>query len=292
MLLKRVLRVIGLVLTGLVVLVLLTVGGVWLNARRLMTQRHTNPVQTVTVESTPEQLARGAYLVSAFPGCAGCHSTDPAAERPVLNGRPFTDIAALATLHAPNLTPGGRLKDWSDGEIIRAIREGVDREGRALMLMPSEEYRHLSDQDVRAIVAYLRSQPAVAGDAPLPGLTALGTALVGTGQFSLSNQAPVQNVTAPPRGPTAEYGAHLSQISGCGTCHGAALDGQNIPQGPPPGPNLRIVKGWTEEQFIRTLREGVDPSGKRLTDEMPWREYGRGTDDDLRAVYVYLKSLP
>jgi mono/diheme cytochrome c family protein len=257
-----------------------------------MTQRHTNPVQNVTVESTPEQLARGAYLVSAFPGCAGCHASEPLAERPVLNGKPFGEISALATLYAPNLTPGGRLKDWSDGEIIRAIREGISRDGRALMLMPSAEYRHLSDADVRAIVAYLRSQPAVAGDGPSPSLTALGTALVGTGAFPLSNQAPVGSVSAPPRGPTAEYGEHLAQISGCTTCHGAALDGQNVPQGPPPGPSLLIVKGWTEEQFVRTIREGVDPSGKRLTDEMPWREYGRGTDDDLRALYVYLKSLP
>ena len=174
----------------------------------------------------------------------------------------------------------------------RAIREGIDRDGRALMLMPSEEYRHLSDHDVRAVVAYLRSQPAVAGDSPPPGLTPLGIALVGTGQFRLSNQAPVQNVTAPPRGPSIEYGAYLPQVSGCGTCRGAALDGQNIPQGPPPGPSLRIVKGWTEEQLIRTVREGVDPSGKRLTDAMPWREYGRGTDDDLRALYAYLRSIP
>jgi mono/diheme cytochrome c family protein len=292
MLLKRVLRIVGLLLAGLVVLILLTIGGVWLNARRLMTQRHTNPVQNITVEATPEQLARGAYLVSAFPGCAGCHASNPTADPPILDGKLFTEISALATLYAPNLTPGGRLKEWSDGEIIRAIREGVDRDGRALVLMPSEEYRHLSDQDVRAIVAYLRNQPAVAGDAPLPSLTPLGTALIGTGRFPLSNQAPVQNVAAPLRGPTAEYGAHLSQISGCGTCHGAALDGQNIPQGPPPGPNLRVVKGWTEEQFIRSLREGVDPAGKRLTDEMPWREYGRGTDDDLRALYLYLTSLP
>jgi mono/diheme cytochrome c family protein len=81
-------------------------------------------------------------------------------------------------------------------------------------------------------------------------------------------------------------------VSGCRTCHGPALDAQNIPEGPPPGPNLRVVKGWSKEQFLRAIREGVDPSGKRLSEEMPWREYGRGTDDDLRAIYAYLKSLP
>ncbi len=290
--LKRILRIVGLALAGLVVLVLLAAGGVWLNARRLMTERHDNPVQRVTVEQTPEQIARGAYLVTAFPGCAGCHATEPAAEPPILNGKPFAGIAALATLDAPNLTPGGPLRDWSDGEIVRAIREGISRDGRALMLMPSDEYRHLSDQDVQAIVAYLRSQPAVPGTSRPPSLTVLGTALVGTGAFKLSKQAPVQPVPAPPSSAGIESGAYLAQISGCGTCHGPALDGQNIPQGPPPGPSLRLVKGWTEDQFVRTMREGVDPAGKRLTDEMPWRQYGRGTDADLHALYVYLTALP
>jgi mono/diheme cytochrome c family protein len=289
---RRVLRVIGLLIGALVVLVILAVGGVWLNAQQLLSQRHTNPVPAVTVERSTEEIARGAYLVTAFPGCAGCHASNPAAERPVLDGKPFTEIAALAALDAPNLTPGGPLREWSDGEIIRAIREGIDRDGHALFLMPSDEYRHLSDEDARAIVAYLRSQPAVTRESPPRRLTLLGTMLVGAGRFALSNQPPVQRVTAPPRGPTAEFGAHLSDISGCRTCHGPALDAQNIPQGPPPGPDLHVVKGWTEEQFVRTMREGIDPAGKRLSNEMPWREYGRGTDEDLRALYAYVKSLP
>ena len=241
--LRRVLRIVGLLLGALVVLIVLAVGGIWLNAQRLLSQRHTNPVQVVTVERTPEEIERGAYLVTAFPGCAGCHASNPTAERPILDGQPFTEIAALADLYAPNLTPGGPLKDWSDGEIIRAIREGIDRDGHALFLMPSAEYRHLSDQDARAIVAYLRSQQPLTKDATPRKLTFLGTMLVGAGRFPLSNQEAVQNVTDPPRGPTAEYGAHLADIGGCRTCHGPALDAQNIPQGPPPGPNLRVVKG-------------------------------------------------
>lgn len=292
MMLKRVLRIVGLILGALVLVVVLAIGGIWLNARRLLGQQHTNPVPVVTAEQSPEMIARGAYLVTAFPGCAGCHSSNPAAERPILDGQPFAEIAALADIYAPNLTPGGPLKDWSDGEIIRAIREGVDRDGHALFLMPSAEYRHVSDQDVRAIVAYLRSQQPVTKDGTPRKLTFLGTMLVGAVRFPLSNQEPIQNVTDPPRGPTAEYGQHLADIGGCRTCHGPALDAENIPQGPPPGPNLRVVKGWTDEQFLRAMREGVDPSGKRLSEQMPWRQYGRGTDDDLRALYAYLKLLP
>src|SRR4051812_26823731 len=110
MVLKRVLRIVGLLLGVLVVMIVLAVGGIWLNAQRLLSQRHTNPVQTVTVERSPEEIARGAYLVTAFPGCAGCHASDPAAERPIMDGKPFAEIAALASLYAPNLTPGGPLK--------------------------------------------------------------------------------------------------------------------------------------------------------------------------------------
>src|SRR4051794_26510111 len=119
MVLKRVLRIVGVLLGAVVALIVVAVGGIWLNGQRLLSQSHTNPIQVVTVERSPEQIERGAYLVTAFPGCAGCHATNPAAERPILDGKPFTEIAALANLYAPNLTPGGPLKDWSDGEIIR-----------------------------------------------------------------------------------------------------------------------------------------------------------------------------
>ncbi len=106
----------------------------------------------------------------------------------------------------------------------------------------------------------------------------------------MSVQPPVRDVTAPPRGPTAAYGGYLVETSGCTACHGPLLDGQNIPPGPPPGPSLRVVQGWTEAQFIRTLREGVDPTGHQLAETMPWRQFGRGTDDDLRALYAYLQT--
>ena len=289
---RRLVRAVGLLLLGLVLLVVLATAGVWLNAQRLLALRYDNPVAAITVAGTPAQVARGQYLVASFGGCTGCHASDPSRQPPVLDGALVEDMTPIATLYAPNLTPGGPLKDWSDGEIIRAIREGLSRDGRALLLMPSEQYRHLSDADVQAIVAYLRAQPAAPGEAPPPSLTLLGTALVGTGVFPLSNQPPSSEIDAPAPGPTPEYGRYLAEISGCSRCHGLALDGQHVAPGPPQGPSLRVVKGWTEEQFFQTLRQGVDPAGRRLSDAMPWRQYGQGSDEDLRALYRYLQSLP
>jgi mono/diheme cytochrome c family protein len=203
----------------------------------------------------------------------------------------MADLEPLGKFYGPNLTPGGHLKDWSDGEIVRAIREGISKDGRPLIVMPSLNFKNMPDEDVEAVVAYLRSQPAVEGEKPRSEPNFLATMLLGSGQVALSNQPPVRDVKGPPRGPTAEYGKYLATIGDCFVCHGAALDGQGQPMGAPKGPSLRIVKGWTEEQFFRTFREGVDPSGHQLADTMPWKQYGRGTDEDLKALYEFLKTV-
>jgi mono/diheme cytochrome c family protein len=288
--LKTVLRWIGYLVGAVVALIVILIAGVYFNYNRILNTVQPNPVPQMTVSSTPALVARGAYMAAAMPGCGGCHSSNPAANPPVLDGGKI-DAAPLAVFYPPNLTPGGPLKDWSDGEVVRAIREGVGKDGKPLLLMPSHNLKNLSDEDVQALVAYLRSQPAVSTPTPEHNVMFLGVMLIGSGQFPPSNQPSVASVTAPPMAPTAEYGRYLVNATDCRDCHGPKLDGTGTPPGPPPGPSLVIVKGWTEEQFIKTIREGVDPSGHQLSDEMPWKEYGRATDNDLKAIYAYLRSL-
>jgi mono/diheme cytochrome c family protein len=96
----------------------------------------------------------------------------------------------------------------------------------------------------------------------------------------------------PPKGPTAEFGKYILSYQDCVLCHGANLSGGTPGQLAPVGPNLSPVKGWTQEQFISTLRTGVDPSGHALNSQMPWRNVGRMDDDELAAVYAYITSLP
>jgi mono/diheme cytochrome c family protein len=289
---RTALRIVGFIIGGLIALVVIVVAGLYLNVARMRAATYSNPVPNITVARTPEQLARGQYMVTALPGCAGCHSSQPSATPPILDGARVADLDALGNFNAPNLTPGGPTKDWSDGQIIRAIREGLDKDGHPLTLMPSPDYHSMSDDDVQAVVAYLRSQPAVPGNPGGVSLSFLGTVIIGTGGFPLSNQPPAGTITAPPRGPTSAYGQYLVSMGGCRTCHGPALDAQNIPQGPPPGPSLRIVKFWTDADFISTMRTGIDPAKHQLSDEMPWRDFGKGTDDDLKAIYQYVISFP
>ena len=193
----------GVILAGLLTLVFAAVTVVAVLGFVKLEARHTNPVADLKVAGTSEQIARGAQLAW---GCADCHS--PAQELP-LSGSTENFIAGgppLGTLYATNLTPGGPLKDWTDGEIVRAIREGIDQDGRPLIAMPSQAYRNFSDADVQALVAYLRSQPAVDNPQPARNLNVLAALFLGMGMFPTSAQAPVGSVAAPPAGPTAEYG--------------------------------------------------------------------------------------
>ena len=251
---------------------------------------HRPTVTDVRVAGTPEQVARGARF-GAF--CALCHSPN---DKPPLVGRNlFEGGATFGTMYAANLTPAGEIKDWSDGEIIRAIREGVHRSGRPLIIMPSELFHNLSDVDVQAIVAYLRSQPAVEPNTPSTKLNVIPAALLGAGVANTSAQPPItQPIVAPAEGASADYGKYLVSILGCRQCHGENLAGRKPGgPGPPAGPNLTlIIPKWSEADFIHTLRSGVDPNNYTLREGMPWQPISAfARDDDLKAIYTYLHGL-
>ncbi len=247
-----------------------------------------NPVRDVSVAITPENIARGEKVART---CAGCHSST--GNFP-LNGQNFgADGPPIGTFYAPNLTQT-HFKDWSDGEIIRAIREGVNREGHSLIIMPSSAFKNLSDEDVQAVVAYLRSQQPVEPDTPRRQISLVGALMIGAlfPPEIFSVQPPIeQPVVAPPAGPTAEYGRYLTSL-GCQDCHGATLEGGVASDGGPPGgPNLVAFADQVDEAaFVQTLRTGIKPDGQPLSDEMPWKDLEKLSDDDFRAIYRYLHS--
>ncbi len=289
---RKILKWVGLVLAGLLTLIFALVLVVVLIGFSKLNASQSNPVASVKVAGTPDQLARGGKLAA---GCAGCHSS---AHHPPLDGGTDNFLAGgppLGAVYGPNLTPGGDLNGWSDGEIIRAIREGVDKVGRPLLIMPSAGLRNLSDADVQAIVAYLRSQPAVKHDVPEPSMTVLGALFVGAGMFQTSAQPPItQSVVAPPAGITADYGKYLVSFSGCDDCHGENLAGGKPGGFAPVGPNLtKIGSTWSETDFVKASRTGVKPDGKAFATEMPWQEFSAMySDDELKAIFAYFKSLP
>jgi mono/diheme cytochrome c family protein len=196
----------------------------------------------------------------------------------------------LGNLYPPNLTPAGELKSWSDGEILRAIREGVHKSGRPLMVMPAQNLRNLSDEDALSVVAYLRSQPAIQHETPPMNPSLLAVILTGAGIVELDPKPVTGPVAAPAKGPTAEYGQYVVSFQDCRDCHGKDFTGGKPPA--PVGPDLHLIKGWTQEQFIKTIRTGVDPSGHQLKPTMPWQTYAKMDDIELAAVYEYMRNLP
>jgi mono/diheme cytochrome c family protein len=196
----------------------------------------------------------------------------------------------LGTIIAPNLTPAGEIKDWTDGEIIRAFRQARDPKGMSL-LMPVQALSHISDSDSQALVAYLRSQPTVQNQVPPVNPSLLLAVFVGAGLFDL-NPAPIsQPVVVPPIGPTVEYGHYVVSYYGCTDCHGVNLTGGKPPS--PAGPNLTVlVPNWTKEAFFQTIRTGVDPAGHVLNASlMPYKDISKMDDVELEAVYQYLHGL-
>ncbi len=267
---------------------------------RLNTQ-YDNPVATVQVAGTPAQIARGEKLAHI---CSSCHS--PGDELP-LSGSNFAvkfDFPPVGTLYAPNLTPSGDIAEWTDGELIRAIREGVHKNGRSLLVMPSGTFRNMSDEDVQALVAYLRSQPGVGAPTPDTRFNVLGAVFMNLADFRTAQQ-PVSNVTAPRAG-TPEYGKYMVDIIACGDCHGTQLEGRvdNGQPGPTPGPNLTwIVPQWSEAQFMTFFNTGTKPDGTQVPmltlasgfsePRMPWPMVRAVTTDaELKDMYAYLHSLP
>jgi mono/diheme cytochrome c family protein len=248
------------------------------------------PVPDVKVAGTPEQIRRGQAIANSF--CDACHSKTGTLTGGVDLGE---DIAIpIGSFVSANLTPAGPLSHWSDGEIFRAIRNGLDAEGHWLTIMSYTNAGKLSDDDTKALIAYIRSLPADGQPtvSPLDRFSLLGLVMLGAGMLPQGKPVVIGAVTAPLKGPTLQYGEYILSYQDCRECHGATLSGGVKGQLGPIGPNLDIVKGWKREEFIATMRTGVDPGGHEMSKQMPWRPIGRMDDEELTAVYEYLTHLP
>jgi mono/diheme cytochrome c family protein len=249
--------------------------------------------QPLKVRPDPSMVARGEHLATAIGKCTECHGPD-------LGGRVFMDAGPLGTLIAGNLTAGrgGALATYDDAALERAIRHGIRPDNRGLLFMPSSEYYHLSDADLAALIAYLRSIPAVDRQLPASRVGPLGRALYLGGKLPLVTAENMDHAApreAPAQGVTVEYGKYLATVGGCTGCHGTDLAGGITGEpGTPPSANLTPagLSSWTEADFFNALRKGVKPGGAAIDPFMPWKATARMTDDEIRAVWMYLQTVP
>ena len=283
------LKWIGTLLSGLLTLIAVFVSALGLiGLFRYYNPPH-NPVKEIQVEGTSELIARGEHLAAAF--CVECHSTTR--DFPMTGGVDLgLDLPInLGSYYSINLTPAGPLKDWTDGEIFRALRDNVDKDGNRSIFMAGTNVRYIADEDMLALIAFLRGQQPVEKQTPLPPDRPNFLALLITGANMIPDRPLVTKpILAPTKEPTAEYGEFMTSFLDCKNCHGDDLKGGTSPIAPK-GPSLRLVQAWTKEEFINTLRTGVNPSGRELSPLMPWKSTGRLDDVELSALYQYLISL-
>jgi cytochrome c553 len=257
-------------------------------AGQLKLQSRSAPIPQVNVAGTAEQVQRGRAIANSF--CEACHAGELSGGLDIGEHFPIS----VGSFTSANLTPAGRISRWSDGEIFRAIRNSIDADGRWMIIMSYTNAGKLSDEDIEALIAYLRSRPATGRrtNDPPDQLNLLGMLLLGAGMLPGPRPVAVDVIAAPPKGPTARYGEYILSYQDCRACHGADLTGGVQGQIGPIGPGLAMVRDWKLEEFVSTLRTGIDPSGHRLGKEMPWQVIARMDDDELTAIYEYLVRLP
>jgi len=271
------------------------------------------PLTSRTFERTPQRLERGRYIATALSGCIYCHTPHDwnAPGHPYIPGKdgagevlPYGDLPGRIV--APNLTPdpetgAGR---WTDDQLARAIREGVSHDGRALFpLMPYTHYRKMSDEDLASVIVYFRSLPPVCDELP-------ATQIIFPVKYLIRSVPQPVTASVPdlPAGSSAlDRGAYLVNMAGCSECHTPQEKGQELPGMafaggfPFSGPWGTVVSAnitpdpsgisyYDESLFLEVMRTG-SVKARPLNPVMPFSVYKNLTDDDLKAMFAFLRTV-
>lgn len=284
---KRVFKIIGIGLGSLIVIVALVAVFFSQRTSSRMEQRfEIQPVLT-SVQSDSATIARGEHVMQ-IEACQHCHGED-------LGGNVMMDMP-LWRMTASNLTSGkggvGRtftVADWD-----RAIRSGVASDGHAIMIMPSEVYTNLSDEDASALIAYLQQIEPVDSELENTELRFLGGLMLGAGNFDpaeiVRSPGSAPKMT-PAHEPTEELGQYLAATA-CTGCHGEDLGGSKA-EGPscPDAPGLDAAGAWELDQFVGTMRTGINLGGRQLIEEcMPWGSFKEMTDIELEGLHLFISA--
>ncbi len=291
---KKVFKWIGIVLGALVGLLLIAILSLYFIGNASLNKTYDFAPSNIVIPSDAESIAFGKHRSETL--CESCHGDN-------LAGGKFFEDEMLGTLDAANLTTGegGIGREYtSDEDYVRAIRHGIDPRGKPIFMPAVTSTSHLSDQDLGAIIAYIKTIPPVDNVTREKNLKPLGKILMGAGMFPKLPASVVNHeihVTAPERGVSVAYGDYLVSTNDCRECHGQEMAGAEYPD-----PTIYLITPnltpggevgfWSEEDFINTIRTGVTPGDHQLNEHMPWETYKLFTDDELKAIYMYLQSLP
>jgi cytochrome c553 len=251
------------------------------------------PLPTVTRSTDALVIARGKHLAEAVSPCtsSACHGAD-------LGGGSLIDMGPLGTLTAPNITRV--MSSYSDGELARLVSHGVKKDGRSVRFMPVQDVAWLPDDDVAAVVSFVRTVPASDKPSGPMAIGTLGKILDRKDLVVFDVARRIDHVSgAHPKGasPTREYGQYLAM--GCQGCHGEHLSGGRIPGAPSSvpiplnlTPDATGLADWTMDDMNRLLDTGMRKNGNKLDPFMPYEAFSKLDEVERRALWAYLRSLP
>ena len=272
------------------------------------------PLTARKFQSTPQRLARGEYLVEHVCDCMSCHAEHdwtthdaPMVPKALGAGQDMNVLKGFpGKVYSPNITPDTETGagSWSDDQLARAIREGVSHDGRALFpFMPYLDFRHMSDEDLASVIVYMRSLPPVHKQQPTTQLIFPVNYLIRNIPERLDAIVPEPDVSTPEK-----RGKYLVTISGCADCHtpqdahGQPLPGMDFgggfildgPWGRVASANITPdpagISYYDQAMFIQAIRTGF-VGARKLNQIMPWHTYRGMTDEDIVAMFAYLKTL-
>lgn len=314
---KKVLKITLIILAVIVVAITAVVGYV----KTALPGANVADASDIKIEYTAERIERGKYLANAVAMCIDCHSIRDLSVfgAPMIagtegkGGEKFSkELGFPGDFYPPNITPAA-LGNWTDGELLRAITEGVSKDGHALFpVMPYLSFGQMDKEDIYSIIAYIRTLKPIENTAPPSKPEFPVNILINT------MPQPAKFSTIPPKEELVPYGKYLLTMAACSDCHtpmdkGKPLEGKYLAGGLefnlPDGTVLRSanitpdkqtgIGNWTEEYFISRfkmysdsayVRHKVGP--KEFKTLMPWFSYTNMETHDLKAIYAYLQTVP
>ena len=285
-------------------------------------ERATSVLEIEPIPRTAERIARGKYLAEGLLQCYYCHSEMDVTQRPIRplpgkKGGGFVFLNAELGLAepnrvvAPNITPDPEFGsgNWKDADFVRALRQGIGHDGRTLYpVMPYQYFRTLSDEDLASVIVYERSLEPVHVARPKTRLTEQV-------KRTFHASPPLGHVPEPDKSDRLKYGKYLVTVGHCETCHtpqdenGAYILGMEFAGGAPligvwgPDPEKVLtvhslnltpdasgISYFDEQMFVDVMRSGK-VRARPLANIMPWAFFRNLTDDDLKAIFAYLRSL-
>lgn len=271
-------KIVGFVAAGLVCLVAVVVGFVVFRNHQLLDAKFAIAVKAPPVAEGDEAVTRGEHIVHAVLACGECHGED-------LGGKVMIKADELGSITAPNVT-GLR---YSDEDWARIVRHGVKPDGSPALIMPSQNYTGITDDDLADAIAYLREVPKVERVLEPTRLEPLARFLIAIGELHVTaHHIDHEGVEKARR---VKDGAYLAAVSGCTDCHVDDAKGRQVtPDVHAPSRLADTMRRYDRAGFAEAVRHGKRPDGSTLNPLMPYGSFSRLTDAELDDLYAWLKG--